>query len=323
MNTANRSFRLVVATAAAPYAVLVAASCGFGMYLADRVGEDGVGALGRGVLLPATAMLVLLGLGAVAGIASVARQLSATRRLSGHVERHRAVAPVTAPDGVEVIDHEEPFAFTFGLVRPRVAVSRGLIERLAPEELDAVVLHERYHVGARDPLKLFIAQAAARTCFFLPAIGHLVARYLAGRELAADRHALRDSGRSALAGALFKVVGGPEWSELDAAAAMAGPHLLEVRVDQLEHGTEPALAPLPTASVVASAVVLGALGATVAAVAVHGGVSMMQSTSAGGLSTGDLLGTVAGGLACTGGWVWLATAASRRLRPPELTTTDA
>src|SRR6266545_5519033 len=166
-------------------------------------------------------MLALLGVGAVAGMVSVAPQLSATRRLSEHVERHRVVAPPAAPDGVEVIDHDEPFAFTFGLGRPRVAVSRGLIEQLSSEELDAVVVHERYHVGARDPLKLLVARAAARTCFFLPAIGHLVARYLAGRELAADRHSLRGSGRPALAGALFKVVGGPDWDELDAAAAMA------------------------------------------------------------------------------------------------------
>ena len=146
----------MVATAAAPYAVLVAASCGFGMYLADRVGEDGTGALGRGVLLPATAtaMLMLLGVGAVAGMVSVARQVSATRRLSAHVERNGVVAPPAAPDGVEVIDHDEPFAFTFGLGRPRVAISRGLIEQLSSEELGAVIVHERYHVRARDPLKL-------------------------------------------------------------------------------------------------------------------------------------------------------------------------
>ena len=310
-----------MATAAAPYAVLLAASCGFGMYMADRVGEDGAGALGRGVLLPATAMLMLLGVGAVAGVVSVVHQLSATRRLSEHVDRNRVVALPAALDGVEVVDHDEPFAFTFGLGRPRVAVSRGLVEQLSSEELDAVVVHERYHVGARDPLKLLVARAAARTCFFLPAIGHLVARYLAGRELAADRHSLRDSGRPALAGALFKVVGGPDWAELDAAAAMAGPHLLKVRVDQLERGAEPALAPLPTGSVVASAVVLGLLGAVVAAVALQGGMSMMRSTGEGSLSTGDLVGTVAGSLVCTGGWVLLATAAFRRLRQPGLTTT--
>lgn len=322
MNTANRSFRLVVATAAAPYAVLLAAACGFGMYLTDRVAEDGVAALAQGVLLPATATLVLLAAGAAAGLMSVARQLSASRRLGAHVRRCHVVPPPATPAGVEVIDHDEPIAFTFGLGQPRVVVSRGLIERLSSAELAAVVAHERYHVDARDPLKLMIARAAAQTCFFLPAIRHVVARYLAARELAADRHSLRASGRPALAGALFKVVGGPDWDELEAAAAMAGPHLLDVRVDQLESGAEPALAPLPAAPVVVSAIVFGALGAVVAAVALRGGLSMMLATPDGPLSPSDVLGTLAGGVACIGGWVWLATATVRRLSQPRLTTTD-
>ena len=321
MNTANRSFRRVVATAAAPYVVLLAASCGFGMYLTDRVAEEGVAAVGRGVLLPATAMLVLLAAGGAAGLTSVARQLSASRRLAEHVRRTHVVPPTAAPSGVEVIDHDEPFAFTFGLARPKVVVSRGLIERLSSVELAAVVAHERYHVDARDPLKLMVARAAARMCFFLPAIGHLVARYLAERELAADRCSLRVSSRPALAGALFKVVAGPDWDALEAAAPMAGPHLLEVRVDQLESGAEPTLAPLPAGSVVVSAVVLGALGVVVSAVALRGGLSMMP-TPDGPLSPSDVLGTLAGGLACIGGWVWLATATVRRLSQPGLTTTD-
>jgi hypothetical protein len=313
----------VVATAAAPYGLLLLAGCGFGTYLADRVGQDGLGALGHGVLLPTTLMLVLLLVGAGAGVLSVVRQLSATRRLGEHVDRKRAVAPFGTPAGVEVVDDDEPFAFTFGIGQPRVALSRGLVDQLSPEELEAVVLHERYHVRARDPLKLVVARAAARTCFFLPAVGHLVARYLAGRELAADRRAVRDLGRPALAGALFKVVGGPAWDELDTAAAMAGPELLAVRVDQLEQGTEPALPRLPVVSIALSALVLATLGGIVTAVALQGGLSMMSSGRDDALSAGDLAGAIAGGLACMVGWVWLARIALRRLGRSLLTTTDA
>lgn len=313
----------MVLTAAAPYAVLLAAGCAFGMYLSDRVATDGVDALGGGVLLPATGVLVLLTTGAIAGAVSVARQLAATRRLGAHVERHRAAAPSGAPAGVEVVDHDEPFAFTFGLGEPRVAVSRGLLEQLSPSELEAVLVHERYHVRARDPLKLLIARAAARTCFFLPAIDPLVTRYLTSRELAADRRSLRDSGRPALAGALFKVAAGPDWDELVTAAAMAGPHLLEVRVDQLERGTEPSLPGLPTSAVATSALVLALVGGTITAVALQGGLSMMGSSTNSPLSAGDLAGVVLGGLACMAGWVWLAVAAFRRLARIALTTTEA
>ena len=311
----------MVVTAAAPYVVLLAAACGFGMYLSDQVAADGLDALTSGVLLPGIGVVLLLGAGAVAGAVSVARQVAATRRLRAHVERRRAVA-AEAPAGVEVVDDDEPFAFTFGLGEPRVAVSRGLLERLSPAELEAVLVHERYHVGARDPLKLLVARAAARTCFFLPAIGHLVTRYLTGRELAADRRSLRDSGRPALAGALFKVAAGPDWDELDTAAAMAGPHLLEARVDQLERGTEPSLPRLPLPSVVASALVLALVGGIVTAVALQGGLSMMSSSTDGPLSVGDLGGAALGGALCMGGWLWLAVAAFRRLARTSLTTTD-
>ena len=313
----------MVATAAAPYGLLFLAGCGFGSYIAERVGDEGFTALGRGVLLLATGVLLVLFAGAVLGAVSVARQFTATRRLAEHVDRNRLPARAAAPAGVEVIDHGEPFAFTFGLGTPRIAVSRGLIEQLSAEELEAVVVHERYHVRARDPLKLVVARTAARACWFLPAIGHLVARYLAGRELAADRRSLRDLGRPALAGALFKVVAGPGWPELDAAAAMAGPQLLAVRVDQLEHGSEPALPGVPRAAVALSAIVLAALASVVTAAALQGGLSMMSSAPHEAMTAGDVVGAIAGGLVCAAGWIWLAAAAYRRLARPSLTTTRA
>jgi len=314
LNTANRSFALVVATAAAPYGLLLLASCGFGAYLVDQVGDGGYAALGRGLLLPAAVLLlVLLTIGLVAGIVAVVQQVSATRRLVEHVEDHRTTPPSGAPSGVEVIDDDEPFAFTFGLGDPRIAMSRGLIEQLSPAELDAVVVHESYHVRARDPLKLVVARTAARTCFFLPAIGHLVARYVAGRELAADRRSLRDPGRPALAGALYKVVAGPAWGELDTAAAMAGAELLAVRVDQLELGVEPDLPALPRGALAVSAAVLATLTGIVSALALRGGLSMMSPDASEPLSGADVAGVVACGAACMAGWAWLAAAAFRSL----------
>jgi hypothetical protein len=303
---------LVVATAAAPYGILFLAACGFGSYLVDEVGDEGVGTLTRGILLPTTAVLLLLLVGAIAGLVSAVRQVSATRRLCEHVARNR-LSLAGAPAGVEVVDHDAPFAFTFGLGEPRVAVSRGLLDHLSREEVEAVVTHERYHVRARDPLKLVVARTAARTCFFLPAIRPLVHRYLTGRELAADRRSLRNGDRSALAGALFKVTAGPAWGELATAAAMAGPELLAVRVDQLEQGDEPSLPGVPVRVVATSAAVLALLAGIVGAVALQGGMSMMSAADGNKLSAGDVAGAVASGIACTAGWVWLAVVAFRRL----------
>lgn len=90
MNTANRSFALVMATAAAPYGMVLLGGCGLGAYVVGRVAEDGFETLRRGVLLPAVAMLALLLIGAAAGaisragfeITSIRRFRFAPNRLS-------------------------------------------------------------------------------------------------------------------------------------------------------------------------------------------------------------------------------------------------
>jgi beta-lactamase regulating signal transducer with metallopeptidase domain len=138
-------------------------------------------------------------------------------------------------------------------VTPRVAVSRGLLERATDEELLAVLEHERYHVRNIDPLKAATVKVLSEALFFLPALSSLRARYVAARELAADRRAVALYGRRPLAGALLKVVvRGPEWSERAGAAAMSSPELLDVRLFQLETGSEPKPDALDARSVVLS-----------------------------------------------------------------------
>ena len=156
-----------------------------------------------------------------------------------------------------MVEAAEPFSFTYRALQPRVVVSRGLLESASPEELEAVLVHERYHVRNLDPLKVVLARALARGLFFLPALRELERRYVAGRELAADQRALSRCGRRPVASALLKAVRGPSWPELSTAAAIGGPELLDVRVAQLEAGGPPPLGPLPRRALVVSAAGLG------------------------------------------------------------------
>ncbi|MGH2726525.1 MAG: M56 family metallopeptidase, partial [Actinomycetota bacterium] len=127
-----------------------------------------------------------------------------------------------------------------------------------------VLAHERYHVRTRDPAKVVLARAFPRAAFYLPALRHLRRRYVAGRELAADRRAVRSCGETALAGALYKVVRGPAWPELSQAAAIGGPELLDARVEQLETGSEPAVPPVSGGAKLLTAVALVGLAALLA-----------------------------------------------------------
>src|SRR5207248_8687561 len=162
---------------------------------------------------PALVLLTLVVVGAVRTQGVLARQLQATRRL-GRAVRGKVIKPVPAglassaaraglAGQVDLIDSIEPCSFTWGFARPRVAVSRGLLDTVDASELDAVLVHERYHVVNFDPVKVLLTRVLPPSFFYLPGLEELHERYLASRELAADRRAVEAHGRKPLAGALF------------------------------------------------------------------------------------------------------------------------
>jgi beta-lactamase regulating signal transducer with metallopeptidase domain len=102
-----------------------------------------------------------------------------------------------------------PLAFCIGALRPRVIVTEGLVTRLRPEQLDAVLLHEGTHCTRRDPLRYALRRAAADVFFIVPVLGWWAERGVTQAELRADRAALRHLGRQALAGAMWEVCAGP------------------------------------------------------------------------------------------------------------------
>ena len=73
---------------------------------------------------------------------------------------------------------------------------------------------------------------------------------------------MRRAGPAPLAGALYKVIAGPPDVDLGAAAAIGGDEALDARVTQLESGTEPPMAPISRARMVASVGGVGVLGAS-------------------------------------------------------------
>ena len=75
------------------------------------------------------------------------------------VEEMRIAAALPAMPKVYIVDTPVPNAFAVGLNPERacVAVTRGLLERLGRDELQAVVAHELGHIANRDTLFMTIA----------------------------------------------------------------------------------------------------------------------------------------------------------------------
>ena len=329
LDTGNRSFFGLLGVAFVAYQLLALGACLLLSLLAFRLATAGFGeAAADGGQLAATAMFLgLVGLGGLLGLRSLLVQARASLRLVSRVRTlalpcppalRTAAARAGLEGRVSLIDTAGAFSFAYGAFHPKVAVSRSLFESASPAELDAVLEHERYHVRNLDPLKVLIARALPAALFYLPALGDLRARYIAGRELAADRRAIAACGRTPLAGALVKVLRGPGWPELSAAAAIGGPELLDVRVEQLETGTEPRIRRVSKRTLLLSAVGAGVLTASVmASLAASGGLAAVVRATMPGMDTG-MVGLLAMS-ACALPWLvvawlgyrWLAWRASR------------
>jgi len=105
------------------------------------------------------------------------------------------------------INNIQPVVFCFGLWRPKLCISSGLVERLSDNELTAVILHEKSHLEAGEPLKLLLVKIISLVLFFIPGIKILSEKYLAFSELAADELATDGfNDKVPLASALSKII---------------------------------------------------------------------------------------------------------------------
>lgn len=188
------------------------------------------------------ALLGVLAWLAAGGLLSLLRQLYRYRRFRlglegvGRAERRPPLDGVSRAlelePVVDLVADARPLAFTHGLLRPRICVSTGALERLAPDELTAVLAHERAHVERRDPLRELITRALAASMFFVPVLKDLHRHFLARREIEADERAVRVAGPPALASALLKLL--PVIPEpAPGPALVSAADILEQRIDVL------------------------------------------------------------------------------------------
>jgi hypothetical protein len=145
------------------------------------------------VNVAAVLLLALAALGAV--VLSVAAR-AAWRQLRAHRRLMRAL-PVSGPlpddPAVLVVDAAAPLAFCAGWLRPRVYVSKAVLERLSERELRAVLAHERRHEALRDPLRLAVGHVLSQALSFLPVLRPLHQRAADVAELQADAAAVAAS----------------------------------------------------------------------------------------------------------------------------------
>jgi Zn-dependent protease with chaperone function len=247
----NRTFGTLLGVAVGGGGLLGAAAIRFVRAGIPPVGRSAQASTWHGVLLPGPGDLLihlisygLLGLllgGALRALGRAALSVWRTRRFiaatpAGGGARARRLRRVGERaglgGGLDLLVDPRPRAFCYGLRRPRVAITTGMLALLDEDELEAVLRHEAYHAAHRDPLRLVAADALAAIFFFLPLLALLRDHYAVAAELAADRHAVRGMGTDrGIAAALYKLLSRAEVAP--PAGAVGATSALPLRVDAL------------------------------------------------------------------------------------------
>ncbi|GAA2156287.1 Zn-dependent protease with chaperone function [Humibacillus xanthopallidus] len=196
----------------------------------------------------------------------VGRNLRSVRR------RHRELVDLLATQGdghTRVLEHTTPTAYCLPGVRRRVVLTQGTIDRLSPDELDAVMAHERAHLAARHDLvmEFFTVVHEAVPGFVRSSTALREVHLLI--EVLADRAAVRRAGVVTTARAIVGMADGPK--PAGAMAIRESTAAAKARIELLEGGRVAGL-PAPVASTLmyAASIVLVAAPLTLLVLAFAG-----------------------------------------------------
>lgn len=107
---------------------------------------------------------------------------------------------------ITVVGSKKQYCFCYGLLKPRICISTGLLERLESRQLAAAVLHETYHVKNYDPLKILLGKTVASMFFFIPLFKDIQQHWAFSKEIAADKTVIGAGYKTALMQALAKLL---------------------------------------------------------------------------------------------------------------------
>ncbi len=153
---------------------------------------------------------------------------------------------------VRVLDHANPTAYCLPGRQGRIVLSTRTLAELEPDELDALIAHERAHLRARHDLLLEFFSVLHRTMPGPARSDRALAEVQLLVEALADRRAMRQVSPTSLARALVAIhsAGRPDV----ALGVRAVPAQTRVRLELIADAATPR--PLQTVSVVTSALVI-------------------------------------------------------------------
>lgn len=95
---------------------------------------------------------------------------------------------------VVVIQSEKQVAFSYGLIQPKILISTGITETLSNKQLEAVLLHEYYHIKNSHVFLFLLSEVVNSLLFFIPTISALIDKVRLTFEIKADKAVILNQG---------------------------------------------------------------------------------------------------------------------------------
>ncbi|MET4781581.1 M56 family metallopeptidase [Glaciihabitans sp. UYNi722] len=179
--------------------------------------------------------------GAIFALAIIGRFLwflgAAITRMVRERTRHGSVLDMVgrrdAGRGIVILECDDPAVYCLPGRHRRIVVTTAALRALDEDQLDAVLAHERAHLGERHDLVLALATALATAFSGLKVFGQAAAETARLVELRADDVAAERTNRLTVAGALLAVAATGTLHRIPAVALAAGGAGAAARVRRL------------------------------------------------------------------------------------------
>src|SRR5258708_14270292 len=171
-------------------------------------------------------------------LVSIYREVQSLRKHLTSYEKtrhglHKLLKKLNLQDKVYVIQSEKPFAFCVGVRHQKIYLSTMLLSLMSEKELEAILLHEKYHLKNLDSI-IMLRESLLQLVFpFFPIVQDLIMQYKINREIDADWEAVQKLGDSKpVISVLKKFLSFPSVS-FASVSAIADYETLEPRINAL------------------------------------------------------------------------------------------
>lgn len=170
-------------------------------------------------------------------LSSVMKIYRFRKSLSSFITDDKTVHPLlkklNLKNKVIILRNDKPAAYCFGILNPKIYVSKGMLNLVNKRELEIILRHEKYHLENRDCATQLLAVLIESLFPFLPVFSDLIRLYRHDREIKADRQAAGEAREKQVLSSVLAKLLRFDYAPLPGVAALSDTDTLEARIKSL------------------------------------------------------------------------------------------